>query len=106
MFTRQTQGLIAFGAAGISVLLVGGFSAGAAPDYYAGWAAGDLWDGYGTILRSTDSRNRWARQGAGQIAEVLWIHQATVSQHITYALKKLRYICKPLNCLTPLNEFL
>ena len=57
-------------AGGIILLLVGSFSAGAATDYYAGWAAGNLWDNYGTILRSTDSGKTWTRQGHGQIAAV------------------------------------
>lgn len=34
---------------------------------YAGWAVGNVWDGYGTILRSSDSGNTWTRQGFGQI---------------------------------------
>lgn len=37
---------------------------------YAGWAVGDAKDGYGTILRTTDSGSTWTRQGAGQIADV------------------------------------
>jgi len=36
---------------------------------YAGWAVGDSWGGYGTVLRSTDSGTTWVRQGAGQIAD-------------------------------------
>jgi photosystem II stability/assembly factor-like uncharacterized protein len=38
--------------------------------YYAGWTVGSASDGYGTILRSTDSGNIWTRQGEGQIADV------------------------------------
>ena len=37
---------------------------------YAGWAVGNVWDGYGTILRSTDSGVSWSRQGVGQLAGV------------------------------------
>ncbi len=37
---------------------------------YAGWAVGNAWDGYGTILRSTDSGASWSRQGVGQLAGV------------------------------------
>ena len=70
MSNLQIRGLIALCAAGIIMLPAGGFSAGAAPDYYAGWTVGALWDGYGTILRSTDSGNAWTRQGAGQIVDV------------------------------------
>ena len=35
---------------------------------YAGWTVGNAWDGYGTILRSTDSGVSWTRQGIGQVA--------------------------------------
>ena len=70
MSIRQNWGLLELCAAGIGGLLLWGSSAGAAPDYYAGWAAGNLWNGYGTILRSTDSGESWARQGVGQIAAV------------------------------------
>lgn len=37
---------------------------------YAGWTVGGSSNGYGTILRSTDSGKTWIRQGAGQIADV------------------------------------
>ena len=59
----------AFRSFAIGVLLACGASSEAAP-YYAGWTVGSIWDGYGTILRSTDSGNTWTRQGAGQIANV------------------------------------
>ncbi|MCX6900972.1 MAG: YCF48-related protein [Verrucomicrobia bacterium] len=36
---------------------------------YAGWTVGNIWDGYGTILRSTDSGVSWTRQGIGQVAD-------------------------------------
>ncbi|MFA6561571.1 MAG: YCF48-related protein [Verrucomicrobiia bacterium] len=36
---------------------------------YAGWTVGNVWNGYGTILRSTDSGVSWARQGIGQVAD-------------------------------------
>lgn len=36
---------------------------------YAGWTVGATWDGYGTILRSTDSGVSWTRQGSGQVAD-------------------------------------
>jgi len=42
----------------------------AGAEYYAGWTVGNARDGYGTILRSTDSGRSWFRQGAGQIAGV------------------------------------
>jgi len=29
---------------------------------YDGWTVGNVWDGYGTILRSTDSGVSWMRQ--------------------------------------------
>lgn len=45
-------------------------AAAGAQSNYAGWAVGDVWDGHGTIIRSTDSGNTWTRQGAGQIANV------------------------------------
>jgi len=35
---------------------------------YAGWTVGNIWNGYGTILRSTDSGVSWTRQGIGQVA--------------------------------------
>ncbi|MCX6911425.1 MAG: YCF48-related protein [Verrucomicrobia bacterium] len=36
---------------------------------YAGWTVGKVWNGYGTILRSTDSGVSWTRQGTGQLAD-------------------------------------
>ena len=53
----------------IGVLLACAAGAEAQP-YYAGWAVGKVWDGYGTIIRSADSGNTWTRQGVGQIADV------------------------------------
>ena len=54
----------------VGVLLTRGACAGP-ESYYAGWAVGNAWnDGYGTILRSSDSGNTWSRQGVGQIADV------------------------------------
>jgi hypothetical protein len=44
------------------VLLAGNASSEVEP-IYAGWTVGDIWDGYGTILRSTDSGKTWSRQG-------------------------------------------
>ncbi len=35
---------------------------------YAGWTVGNVWDGYGTILRSTDSGVSWSRQESGLVA--------------------------------------
>lgn len=37
---------------------------------YAGWTAGDVWNGHGAILRTFDSGNTWRQQGLGQIAPV------------------------------------
>ena len=52
----------------IAAVLAG--SVGSAAAQYAGWTVGDVWDdGYGMILRSTDSGATWMRQGAGQLAE-------------------------------------
>jgi len=39
-------------------------------DPYAGWAVGNRINGYGTVMRTTDSGTNWPRQGAGQIADV------------------------------------
>ena len=36
---------------------------------FAGWTVGEDWNGYGTILRSTDSGVSWTRQGSGQVAD-------------------------------------
>jgi photosystem II stability/assembly factor-like uncharacterized protein len=50
--------------------LLTGNTAGAIEPVYAGWAAGSVWNGYGTVLRSIDSGKTWVRQGAGQIGNV------------------------------------
>jgi len=57
------------GIAGLMLVLCIGFGLACVDDgggklYYAGWTVGHLWDGYGTILRSTDSGNTWVRQGS------------------------------------------
>lgn len=70
MTALRILNLIALCAAELSLLSSGGLSAGAAPNNHAGWTVGDLWNGYGTILRSTDSGQTWTRQGDGQIADV------------------------------------
>lgn len=49
---------------GFSLACVDGGDGGGGKLYYAGWTVGNCWDGYGTILRSTDSGNTWARQGS------------------------------------------
>ena len=40
---------------GFSLACVDGGDGGGGKLYYAGWTVGNCWDGYGTILRSTDS---------------------------------------------------
>jgi len=52
------------------LLLLAGNACSEAEPSYAGWTVGGPSDGYGTILRSTDSGKTWIRQGAGQIADV------------------------------------
>lgn len=52
------------------LLLLEGNACSEAEPSYAGWTVGGASDGYGTILRSTDSGKTWIRQGAGQIAAV------------------------------------
>ncbi len=53
------------------LLLAGTAGSSETEPVYAGWTVGDLWDGYGTILRSTDSGETWVRQGgADQFANV------------------------------------
>ncbi len=37
------------------LLLLAGNAGGGVEPVYAGWTVGSSWDGYGTILRSTDS---------------------------------------------------
>lgn len=49
----------------IGILLICGTISEAASNY-AGWAVGFSWDGYGTILRSTDSGETWTRQGSSE----------------------------------------
>jgi photosystem II stability/assembly factor-like uncharacterized protein len=39
-------------------------------DPFVGWAVGNRTNGYGTVMRTTDSGTNWTRQGAGQIADV------------------------------------
>ena len=51
---------------------------------YAGWAVGNVWDGYGTILRSTDSGVSWSRQGIGQLANASLLGVATVDPYTAW----------------------
>jgi photosystem II stability/assembly factor-like uncharacterized protein len=53
----------------VTILLAASVSADGA-DPYAGWAVGNRTNGYGTVMRTTDSGTNWTRQGAGQIADV------------------------------------
>ena len=50
------------------LLLLAGNASSEVEPIYAGWTVGDSWgdpgEEYGTILRSTDSGNTWARQGS------------------------------------------
>ena len=48
------------------VVLVGNAGAQTEP-VYAGWTVGQSWDGYGTILRTTDSGKTWVRQGSASL---------------------------------------
>ena len=57
--TMKIGVLIGIYAVVMGILLTGGSSAGAAPDYYAGWTVGVAWNNYETILRTTDSGNTW-----------------------------------------------
>ncbi len=66
MKARQQLGLIL----ALGACFVSGSNLRAGQEYYAGWAVGGTRDGYGTILRSTDSGENWIRQGTGQIANV------------------------------------
>ena len=57
---------------------------------YAGWTVGGSWDdgsgtSYGTILRSTDSGETWARQGEGQIADVYMMGVFAVDPYTAWA---------------------
>ena len=51
---------------------------------YAGWAVGNVWGGYGTILRSTDSGVSWSRQGMGQLANASLEGVATVDPYTAW----------------------
>jgi photosystem II stability/assembly factor-like uncharacterized protein len=51
-------------------LLLAGNASSEVEPIYAGWTVGQPWNGYGTILRSTDSGKTWIHQAAGQIANV------------------------------------
>src|ERR1035438_3234460 len=52
-----------------TILLAASVSAAGA-DPYAGWTVGNRTNGYGIVMRTTDSGTNWTRQGAGQIADV------------------------------------
>ncbi len=84
MLIKRVRVAIGFCAAAFFGLSASGFYAAAAPNYYAGWTVGDARDGYGTILRSTDSGETWARQGAGQIANVSMCAVSTVDPYTAW----------------------
>jgi photosystem II stability/assembly factor-like uncharacterized protein len=59
-------------------------AAAACAQDHAGWTVGDSWNGYGTILYSSDSGNTWTRQGTGQVVNANMNSVSAVSPSVAW----------------------